>query len=597
MPIWQKYKIIEKITNIDAENEYFCNVFMLLSKMFRQSYVMRITKNVLTILLLWLSLFAAAQNVVVPKYEYRAVWLTTIENLDWPSTPVRRASDIPVQKAELVNILDSLEAMHVNTVLLQTRVRGDVIYPSNIEPFSALLTGVPGKDPGYDPLAFAIEECHKRGMHLHAWLVTLPLGKDEYVAKQGRLSTTRRKRSLCTHYKGAWYLEPGNPEVVDYITDIVTEVVTNYDVDGIHLDYVRYPDRTNGYPDAALHSRYGRGKSLAAWRRSNITRIVDSVYTCVKALKPWVRVSSAPLGKYDDLTRYSSLGWNAHDAVYQEAQAWMRDGIMDILFPMLYYNGNHFYPFVLDWQENAHGRHIVPGIGVYRLLPEYGGWPSIEIERQLNTSRSAGTAGTAMFRTAHILDSNSSGYAVYSKVYRTQALVPPMDWAGDAPSAPSGLVAVRDDGGVQLQWNAVEAVEGFPAVRYNIYAALGDSVSVDNPANIVAVAVGDTCFRWNCRVRGSVALAVTAVNAYGIESAPQRVVCNDVETSILFGDLQLPEPTSYGWRMVVFDVYGRVIYSGRYSTKVIVSGLQRGQYLLKVFNRHGEQVYTKQFSR
>lgn len=544
-----------------------------------------------------LPLFAVAQHNFSPKYEYRAVWLTTIENLDWPTTLVRTPADTMWQKAELVSILDSLQRLNVNTVLLQTRVRGDVIYPSRIEPFAALLTGVHGKDPGYDPLAFAIEECHKRGMQLHAWIVTLPLGKDEYVSKQGSRSVVRKNRALCTHYKGAWYLEPGNPAVAGYITGIVEEIVSNYNVDGIHLDYVRYPDRTNGYPDASLHRRHGRGMSQAAWRRSNITRIADSVYSCVKALKPWVRVSCAPLGKYDDLTRYNSLGWNAHDAVFQEAQAWMRNGIMDILFPMLYYNGNNFYPFVLDWQENSFGRHVVPGIGIYRLLPEYGGWPSVEIERQLNTSRSAGTVGTAMFRAKHILSGTAGGYALYSRFYRTPALVPPMDWAGDAPVALDALTALRDERGVRLSWQEVAAEEGFPSVVYNVYASLGDSVDTGNPENIVAVGVSDTCFIWNCRTRAPFALAVTAVNAYGIESEPARVFCSGRESSVVCGDIELPEPSSFGWRLEVTDIYGRKIYYGRYSTRVIVDGLQAGRYTLKVYNRHGELLYTRNFAR
>ena len=179
----------------------------------------------LMLLLLLLPLFAAAQTAVpcsefqyrvgsyrpqdaqAPKYEYRAVWLTTIENLDWPHTKVKSPADVEVQKNEMVVLLDSLQAMHINTLLLQVRVRGDVIYPSAIEPFSHVLTGVPGKNPGYDPLAFAIEECHKRGIQLHAWLVTLPLGKVEHVRRLGKNSLPNKNRSLCTRYKGSWYME------------------------------------------------------------------------------------------------------------------------------------------------------------------------------------------------------------------------------------------------------------------------------------------------------------------------------------------------------------------------------------------------------
>ena len=422
-----------------------------------------------------------------PKYEYRAVWLTTIENLDWPHTQVRIPADVERQKAELVTILDSLQAMHINTVLLQTRVRGDVIYPSSIEPFSHVLTGKSGKDPGYDPLAFAIEECHKRGIQLHAWLVTLPLGKMEHVRRLGKKALPTKNPAICTRYKGAWYMEPGNPATADYITALVTEIVQNYDIDGIHLDYVRYPDSVDGYPDGYLFVKYGKRMSLATWRRANITRIADSVYSAVKQLKPWVRVSCAPLGKYSNLARYSSLGWDAYNTVYQDAQGWLRDGVMDVLFPMLYFNGNNFYPFVLDWCENRHGRHVVPGIGIYRLVPEHGGWPQIEIERQMCTSRSATADGIMMFRTAHLVGNAGGVRDIYTRIYDRPALIPPMDWIVDAPATPCVTEALRDVSGISLQWGAVSPSEGFPAVRYNVYAAIGDTVDVDNIDNLVLI--------------------------------------------------------------------------------------------------------------
>ena len=532
-----------------------------------------------------------------PKYEYRAVWLTTIENLDWPRTQVKRPADIEKQKAELVVILDSLQAMHINTVLLQTRVRGDVIYPSSIEPFSHVLTGVSGKSPGYDPLAFAIEECHKRGIRLHAWLVTLPLGKDEHVRRLGRNSLPNRQSSLCTRYKGAWYMEPGNPATADYITALVKEIVQNYDVDGIHLDYVRYPDSVDGYPDGSLFVRHGKRMSLAAWRRSNITRIAAGVYSAVKQLKPWVCVSCAPLGKYDNLTRYSSLGWDAYNTVYQDAQGWLRDGIMDALFPMLYFNGNNFYPFVLDWCENRHGRHVAPGVGIYRLLPVYGGWPQVEIERQMHTSRSAAADGIVMFRTAHLVGNAGGVRDVYTKVYDRAALVPPMDWI--APAPPSLLVtdAVRSECGVSLRWSAVQPAKGFPAVRYNVYAAVGDSVDVGNIDNLVAAELTDTLFRWQCRTNKDISLAVTAVDACGVESKPSFIELPVGGAMLRNSVISLPEPLSWGQRIVVNDVYGREVYCGKYSRSFNVLRFAPGRYFLTVYNRHGALLHKVEFVR
>lgn len=548
--------------------------------------------HILLLLLLYLPLQLPAQTGAPPKYEYRAVWLTTVENLDWPKTIVKSPSDITEQKNELIVLLDSLKGMNVNTVMLQSRVRGDLIYPSAIEPFSHILTGIPGKNPGYDPLAFAIEECHKRGMQLHAWLVTMPLGKDDLIRRQGKLALSKRKKSLCTRYKGAWYMEPGNPATIPYLVELVKELVSNYDVDGVHFDYIRYPDRTNGYPDAALHRKYGKGRSLANWRRGNITALASALYKCVKELKPWVRVSCAPLGKYNNLTRYKSYGWDAYNAVFQDAQAWLRDGIMDMILPMIYFDKNHFYPFVLDWQENSNGRHVIPGIGIYRLMPQYGGWPQLEIERQLNTSRSAGTAGTAMFRAEQLL---GLGHAAYTKVYSSPALVPPMSWAGPAPRQPQGLKAVRDAGGISLAWDRVEAEKGFPAIKYNVYVALDTVVDIDRISSLAASSMDSVSYRWDCITDAPVTVAVTAVNAYGIESAP-AIASFRVEKVHVNG-ISLPELPGWGYRLEVCDLFGRKIYSGRYGTDVGVEGLQGGNYMLKVYDRHGAVVLSRTFKR
>lgn len=563
---------------------------MIKMSTFANNFMMRHLRLIFSLYALLCTAVTVAQSAS-PKYEYRAVWVTVIENLDWPRTVARDSEGIERQKAELLSLLDSLQAMHVNTVLLQTRVRGDLIYPSRIEPFSYLFAGATGKDPGYDPLAFAIEECHKRGMQLHAWIVALPLGKDNHIQRQGKQALPRRRRDLCTHYGGQWYMEPGNPATADYIVELVKEVVSNYDIDGLHLDYIRYPDRTAGYPDAALHRKYGKGLPLAEWRRRNVTEIARAVYRCVKELKPWVRVSSAPLGKFDDLTRYSSLGWNAYDAVFQDAQGWMRDGIMDILFPMLYFKGNNFYPFVLDWQENSCGRHIVPGVGAYRLLDEYGGWSPIELERQMNTSRTAGTAGTAMFRAEHLV---GCAYDAYCRVYDKPAFVPPMDWGkGSAPSSPEILFTERNDSVMSLRWSAVHGAVGEPPVRYNVYGSLGDSVDTSNIDNLLAASLTDCSFEWHCRTFSPLTVAVTAVDAYGRESAPAVVARGDEDSFV--EELLLPEQAVWGSRVEVTDIYGRRIYWGKYSRRIVVRGVQGGYYFLKIYDRHGALTYSRTF--
>ena len=160
-----------------------------------------------------------------PKYEVRAAWVTAVYGLDWPRTRATTPESIRKQKAELIEILDRLKDANFNTVLFQTRTRGDVLYRSKIEPFNSILTGKTGGDPGYAPLAFAVEECHKRGMECHAWMVAIPLGNRKHVANLGNTSVTKQKSAICVPYKREYFLNPGNPQTKEYLMSLVREVV------------------------------------------------------------------------------------------------------------------------------------------------------------------------------------------------------------------------------------------------------------------------------------------------------------------------------------------------------------------------------------
>lgn len=539
----------------------------------------------------------AQKTASLPKYEYRAVWITTIENLDWPRTQIKKPSDIAVQQRELIVLLDSLKAINVNCVMLQTRVRGDVLYPSKIEPFSKVLTGVSGRDPGYDPLAFVIDECHKRGMQLHAWIVTLPLGDIKHVASHRAKALNKLYPRLCRVYKGSWYMEPGEPATADYIARLTEEMVSNYDLDGIHFDYIRYPDHPSKYPDGYLFRKYGAGLSLADWRRANITRIMRVVYNKVKSIKPWVRVSCAPLGKNDDLTAYSSRGYNAVRTVYQEPQRWLEEGIVDAVFPMIYFSGNDFFPFVRDWEENSFGRHIVPGIGVYRLLPEYGDWKPLDVGRQLVTSRSAGTDGTIAFRLRHLLDNIKGFYYIYRSIYATPSLIPPITWcAKDVPDVPKNFSGVRVGDTLHLKWDRVEPVDGMPALCYNLYAS-DKPVDISNPRNFMGVMLRDNHYSWVGSKLATKYWALTAVDAYGVESEVARWEEAGHEQQLYRDEFVLPEPDVWGMRLILRDAVGAVLYNGKYRTRVGVRGLPPGCYVLEVVSRDGVVLDRHPFVR
>ena len=489
-----------KCTNKLPNKHYLCNV-----------------KTLLIYILLSLPVFAQAQFVQAPKREYRAVWLTTIKGLDWPNETIVGTAHEAIQKEALCIILDSLQAININTILLQTRVRGDVIYPSAIEPFSSVFTGRHGVAPGYDPLAFAIEECHKRGMQVHAWLVTIPLGDAAHVKAHGKQSLPAKHPDQCTKFKGAWYMEPSHPATVGHLSALVEEIVTKYDVDGIHFDYIRYPEGNATYPDGARYNRNRRGMSKADWRRSNITHLMSTLYAKVKSIKPWVCVSAATLGKHADTSRYSSYGWNAYHTVHQEAQAWMHEGIVDALFPMLYYAGHHFYPFITDWHEHSYGRHIIAGMGTYQLHPDEKDWELEEIVRQLNVVRAHPTGGAAQFRSKFVTDNTKGVYEYLRLFYPTPALVPAMTWLSDTqPTTPQGLQVAVDKATTTLVWESSDST-----YLYNIYSSTTYPVDTTDPANLQHTYLQQPHFE---EATHSIVYprhyAITAIDHYGNESEP-----------------------------------------------------------------------------
>ena len=476
-------------------------------------------------------------DAIVPKRELRAVWVTTLGGLDWPRTKATSAATCAQQQRELCQLLDQLKAAGINTVLLQTRVRGSVIYPSAIEPWDVALTGSFDKDPGYDPLRFAIEEAHRRGMELHAWVVTIPAFKQAVAKQMGKRGLLKTHPDLLRKHADMYYLDPGLPATADYLLRICHEIVSRYDVDGLHFDYIRYPENAASFNDAATFRRYAaKGVSKAAWRRDNITRIVRRIYEDVKAVKPWVRVSSSPVGKYADVSRFPSRGWNARDAVHQDAEGWLRMGIHDILFPMMYFDGNHFYPFAADWQEQSFGRYVAPGLGIYFMHPNEKNWPLAVIERQLHYLREQGLAGQCYFRSKFLMD-NVKGLYDYLRndFYAFPALPPACTWLDHvAPSVPTRAESAEGT----LAWLPSSDNMG-GGVRYNVYASREWPVDVNCAKNLVATQLPTTHFAYNRTASVGYYFAVTAIDRCGNESGAMQCSSHPAERKVGPSRLQL----------------------------------------------------------
>ncbi|MGL4292964.1 MAG: glycoside hydrolase family 10 protein [Bacteroidales bacterium] len=337
--------------------------------------------------------------------EMRAVWLTTNYMLDWPSVSGTSENVVQKQKAEMIRILDELRDAGINTVLFQTRVRGGVFYHSEYEGFSYFLTGKPNmSNNAFDPLAFVVDECHRRSIKCHAWIVCMPLGSEKYLQRQGIGDFVTRNKSFVTRHNGEYYLEPSSPETARYLSSMAVEIVSNYAVDGIHLDYIRYPEHASSYPDSKYYAASGKKTPLSQWRRDNITRIVYEIYDRVKTVSPEVMVSSATLGLYDGKAGVKYYGWNAYDAGYQDVERWLEENKHDFITPMMYYKDPVFYPFVIDWCQRRHGKQIVPGIGIYRLNEPQSDWLVSEIEKQIFWTRNTDASGYALFRTGNLLE-------------------------------------------------------------------------------------------------------------------------------------------------------------------------------------------------
>ena len=523
------------------------------------------------------------------KYEIRAAWITTIGGLDWPTVKATSAYGIKRQKEELCKQLDMLKEANFNTVLFQTRLRGDVIYPSIYETFAESLAGKTGRNPGYDPLKFAIEECHKRGMEIHAWIVCIPAGNDRQVKLLGKQSVVKKKPTMCIHFKRAWYLDPGNPETAKYLAAIAKEITMNYDIDGIHLDYIRYPENAENFPDGKTFRKYGKGKTISQWRRDNITSIVREIYNDVKLIKPWVKVSSSPVGKYDDTRRYSSKGWNAYNAVYQDAKLWLKTGIHDAIFPMMYFRDNHFYPFALDWEENKHGRFVVPGLGIYFLKQKAHEWDINEIMRQIYFTRRNGLDGQAFFRNEFLMK-NTCGLtdSLKCRFYTYPAAVPPMVWQDSiAPAQPvNGVISFRNDS-VMINWDKADSSKTEEA-SYRIYASDFYPVDINDGKNIICLKHGSNSFCYSLKA-GKIKRfwAITATDRYGNESSPLEIN-RPADDERIISVNKLPEAPE-GCIIVVNDITGMELFRTKSASDELIKKLQKGVYSIQYLLPDGKQ--------
>ena len=519
------------------------------------------------------------QSSLSPKREVRAVWLTTIGGLDWPHSYAQSPTSITKQKKELQVILDQLKVAGINTVLFQTRIRGTVVYSSDYEPWDGCLSGTPNKSPGYDALGFAIEECHKRGMEIQAWIVTIPMGKWN---QEGCKNLRNRYPSLLKRIGEEGFMDMENPQTAQYLANICGEITSKYDIDGIHLDYIRYPETWN----IKVPKETGR---------NHITNIVKAISSKVYGLKPWVKMSCSPIGKFNDLSRYWSHGWNAYHKVCQDAQLWLKDNLMDELYPMMYFKGNQFYPFAIDWSENNYGKTIAPGLGIYFMDPKEKNWSLETITQELNVLRQY-HLGNAYFRSKFFTDNLKGLYFFVANNYnRYPALIPAITWRHSiAPTAPQAINIDKVNG--RISWSGAKDNSNAPYLLYNIYADSKFPVDINNPGNLVQTRLKEESA--TIPKNDKLFYAITAMDRYGNESNAIQEKKYSVYTSkapLLWlktndNSILLSQDIQYTSSFVAIEtLQGTPLYTRSIKdNQVHIKGIPQGEYVLKTINKHNK---------
>jgi len=407
--------------------------------------------------------------------EMRGLWIATVANIDWPS---RNNLTADQQRAELVDIFDRASTAGFNVIVFHIRPAGDAVYASTIEPWASLLTGTQGTDPGYDPLAFAIDQAHARGMELHAWINPFRAGNRSDSLRLAPNHFWRARRDVSVVYGTQLWFDPGEQAVQDHAIRVVSDIVSRYDIDALHADDYFYPYQENDaqgrlidFPDSASFAKSGSTLSRGDWRRSNIDKFVERLYREVHALKPSVKVGLSPFGIWRPGNPSGITGLDAYASIYADSRKWLQQGWVDYFAPQLYWSiasTGQSYPLLLDWwiAQNTQGRHVWPGLAAYRVNDgTTSAFATSEIADQIALTRTRPAAsGHLLYNTTSTIKRAVSPVVnSIAPLYATRALVPAFPWLDSSlPPAPSVSASGRT---IQITPGAGEAARWW-YVRY-----------------------------------------------------------------------------------------------------------------------------------
>jgi uncharacterized lipoprotein YddW (UPF0748 family) len=467
-----------------------------------------------------------SQQIPSVSKEFRAAWVATVANINWPSKPGLSSQE---QQKEAITQLDFLKANHFNAVVLQVRPQADALYESKLEPWSYYLSGMQGKapEPFYDPLQFWVEAAHDRGMELHVWLN--PYRAHHTAGKEiSEQSFVKTHPELVMKLKeGYWWMDPSRQAVQDHTSAVVRDIVKRYDIDGVHFDDYFYPypsyNGTDDFPDDASWQAYqqaGGKLSRGDWRRESVNKLIERLYNEIKSEKKWVKFGLSPFGIWRPGYPGSIQGFDQYDQLYADAKLWLNKGWIDYYSPQLYWPINRIpqsFPVLLGWWsgENTFNRHLWPGISISRdtavaSVNETLG--QIMITRGMLPQSS----GVVHWNIGSVMRNPNLTRALIEGPYKPDALVPASTWLDNIAPASPAVQIVGSNGILTASWTHADAKDVF---RYVVYKQYGNNWSysiLDRNDHSITLNTSDGRNKLN-------KIIVTAVDRVGNESEKREM--------------------------------------------------------------------------
>ncbi|TMR21683.1 hypothetical protein ETD86_14125 [Nonomuraea turkmeniaca] len=473
---------------------------------------------------------ACTTDPATPKRQLRAMWVSSVANIDWPSRTGLSAS---AQQAEFRAWLDLAVAKRMNAVVVQVRPTADAFWPSPYEPWSQWLTGTQGGNPGYDPLAFMVNEAHARNLEFHAWFNPYRIANHDDPTRLVSTHPARQNPGWRFAYGGKLYYNPGIPAVRDFIEDAIMDAVSRYDIDGVHLDDYFYPYPVSGasIPDAATYQQYGGSFSnVADWRRDNVNLLVRELDQRIHAAKPHVSFGISPFGIWrnsgtDPLGSRTS-GLQSYDAIYADSRQWVKQGWVDYISPQIYWHigfSTAAYEVLTAWWSDVvrgTGVQLVVGQAAYRAgaSGQDAAWQDpAELSDHLTDNRKhPEVVGDVYFSAKDVKADRIGAITRLVNAHYTKPALPPARGSAAAPAAPAITSATQVSNGVQLAWTG-------SGTSYAVYRVAGSPSAADpcffaDARNLITT-TRKTTFT-DTTASGTQTYYVTALNRTHQESAP-----------------------------------------------------------------------------